>query len=61
MTGTFDNVALIVTDLVNAVMSVISTVVTGDNASILITAAIIIAVIYLIFRYSGLSHLLPKK
>ncbi len=45
MTGTFDSVATIITDLANATLTVLSTVFTGTNAGTVISAVVVIAVV----------------
>jgi len=50
MVGTFDNLATLVNDLANATLSVISTVFTGGNATIILTAVVIIALVMIFMR-----------
>ena len=50
MVGAFDSVATIVTDLGNATLSVISTLLTGDNAGIIISAVVVLAVVIILMR-----------
>jgi hypothetical protein len=48
--GAFDSVATIVTDLGNATLSVIGTLLTGDNAGIIISAVVVLAVVIILMR-----------
>jgi hypothetical protein len=50
--GTFDSVATIITDLANATLSVVSTVLTGDNAGTLISGVVVVAVVLIIVRFA---------
>jgi hypothetical protein len=48
--GAFDSVATIVTDLGNATLNVISTLLTGDNAGVIISAVVVLAVVIILMR-----------
>lgn len=45
MVGTFDSLSTLVTDLANATLNVISLVFTGENAGIILTAVVVLALV----------------
>ena len=56
--GQFDTLAVLVTDLANATISVISVIFTGDNAGVVLSAVVVLALVTI---FAGIPEKIMSK